>query len=447
MSRVLCLACVLMLFSSLLLSCSDEGDPVSNSDNTVSSSVSDGFGSDVGIADTGTPEASPARFDGATVRVLCEENMGVSDLCFSEGYQSEYSRLAFERDNAIRQTHDVCISYENERDVFSRVESCLSSGDAPHIVYASGGGGISELMMYGYLYDLGEYVDEATIYSSGMSASALRQLSVEGKVYIMTGAPIRSSVSCAVAVGYNKRLLSDFGYSSDHIDDLVTEGLWTHDAMHVMARVCERTAVQSSADSMYYLWQGMGAATVEKLPGDVPSISIYTPRNLFFFEHVHEYYAEKTDKDINGALFVIDRVGKIGDLITSDTALAPLPSFSEKSGYNCVMDFDSTYFTAIPRGVAQTQLAGCYLDALYSESVNTVYGETLREYNYGNETILDVILRSRHFDLLEMYGIGHIIRSAFAPESTVDDFDRLLAERAEFAERALDITLGYTNNR
>ena len=58
--------------------------------------------------------------------------------------------------------------------------------------------------------------------------------------------------------------------------------------------------------------------------------------------------------------------------------------------------------------------------------------------------MLDVILKSRYFDFLDMYGIGHIVSTAFYSQTDTDDFDDLLSARAKFAAEALDIALRQT---
>ncbi len=439
-NRSICLACALALVFSLF-SCSAGGAENEASNSTADfSAVSDVLNAD-NENENLSHTTSITTFDGATVRVLCELDESGSDLCFEEGSQSEYSRLAQERDTAIEQKYDMCISYEASSDIFACFERNSFSDNAPHIVYARGSGGMSELMLYEHLDDLNLHLDESALYSSGMSADAIRQLSINGKLYMITGAPIKSSVTSTVAVGYNTYILKEYGYDSDYIDRLVLDGLWTHDAMHGILRVCSDATMPANEDSLYYLWQGMGATTVEKQSGDTPIISVYSPRNLFFFEHVHEYYSTAPDVGTDN-LFTIDTIGKIGSAHGTDASIAPLPSFNERDGYTCVVDFANTYFTAIPDTVTDSRLAGCYLSALYNESVDGVYRETVNENSYGNEMMLDLILRSRHFDLLDMYGIGHIVRSAFTPESETADFDKLLFDRAEFAERALEITLG-----
>lgn len=430
--------CMLFLLALLLVSCSSTDTPTTDTETATDTAEHAVTSPETVHA---APETPPVTFDGAAVRVLCEENGTSSDLYFSEEDVSVRSHAAHARDAAIEQKHDLTISYEVAADVFSTLKRSHASDDAPHAVYASGSGGMSDLMLYGYLGDIGDFADRYT----GMSASALRQLSINGSLYVMTGTPIRTAVSSTVVLGYSRRTLREYGFGEDYIERLTDDRMWTHDAMHIIAKVCAVDAVSADADSLYYLWQGMGATTVEKLPGDVPSISVYSPRNVYLFTHVHDYHSDASyHADGMDALFTIDMISRVGETLGSDISIAPLPAYEEGGEYICTVRFADTYFTAIPAGHVGDDLSLSYLDALYSESVDTVYTETLREYAYGNSRMLDVILRARYFDLLDMYGIGHIVRSAFAPDTDTGDFDSLLAERAEFAERALDITLGQT---
>ena len=98
----------------------------------------------------------------------------------------------------------------------------------------------------------------------------------------------------------------------------------------------------------------------------------------------------------------------------------------------------------MPQNVKNKQMSYDFLYEFYSTSADIVYPLTVKSNTYKSERILDVVLKSRYFDFLDMYGIGHIVSTAFYANENTSDFDTLLNTRAQFAVEALDIVLKQT---
>lgn len=383
-------------------------------------------------------------WDGAELSVLVSAIDKGEDIFFDDNSPDEYGRLIKQRNDAIEEKYGIVVRQEMLSDLTAYVTSSNLANAGAGVVYASGSGGMSDLMLYGALDDLYAYKDR-TVTSAGVSVSVLRQLSVYGKLYMLTGAPIRSSVSSATVFAYNKNILHSLGYEQGYLESMTADGRWTYDTVKKLLKEYSGLGLSGTDDMLYSLWQGMGAHTVDKTSGDVPVVCVYTPRNIYYFGLVHELYGEigDTDTDIT-SFFCIDTIGNIKKKLNSDTGILPLPSYHEGGEYTCVQNYSDTFFTAIPTGTENKPLALDYLRGLYSESLDEVYGYTVDDFDFGESDMLDIILKSRHFDFLDMYGIGHIMKSAFSPTSDTADFDKLLSQRAKFAAQALDIALRQT---
>lgn len=404
----------------------------------------------VSVSDMADLEPKPSNkeienWNGATLRVLCSASELGEDVYFSESSSTEYSRLVKERDAELEEKYGIKLEKISVNDVCAYVNETNQTDSSPSLVYATGGGGMSDLMLYGALEDLYAYSDR-TVTSAGVSVSALRQLSVYGGLYMLTGAPIRSSVESTTVTAYNKNALTGLGYEQGYLESLVKDGKWTYDVMMKLIKEFSGVGLSGSEDTLYSVWKGMGALTVEKKTGDVPCVAVYNSRNIYYFGLVHDLYSVVGDisNDSVSTLFYINTLLKVKNSLSGDMSVLPMPSYHEGGEYACVLDFGSTFFTAIPSGAENKELALDYLRGMYSHSIETVYEKTIEDYNFGDREVLDIILKSRYFDFFDMYGIGHIMKTAFSAKSETADFDKLLGQRAKFAEQALDIALKQT---
>ena len=389
---------------------------------------------------------------GADFTVLCKAKDGHSDL-FSpeESTSDEYDRQIVKRNEALCAKLGIALKSQEVDDVADYLIEKEKADEAPDLVYCNGGGGMSELMLYGCLDDLYKYSEQNTT-AIGVSVSVVRQLSVYEKLYMLTGAPIRSSVDKTSVVAYSTDMLLRIGYEQGYLCELVLEGEWTVDKMNALAKQAQVmiddtgfVSVAGEDDSLYRMWKGLGAKTVEKLNGDIPSVSVYSPKNLFYFECVNGF-SEIVGGVGEGktSLFYVGNACEAEASFNGDFGILPMPSYNDDGEYTCVLDFENTYFTALPKTAKNKQMSLDFLTELYALSVDTVYPVVTERLSCKNEQVLDTILKSRYFDFLDMYGIGHIVSTAFYAQTDADDFDSLLDSRAKFAAEALDIALRQT---
>ncbi len=444
-TSVLCICLCLVLTFFCSCSSAPETNTEKQTDDTVAQTDALTQAQTEALSQTESETNKEIRdWDGAGVRVLCAQADAGEDIFFSSDSPSEYSQLVMQRNEQLERLYGIKLTQETVADVCGYIKESKNAMNSPEIVYATGSGGMSELMLYGTLEDLYSHKEQA-FGSAGVSVSVLRQLSVYGKLYMITGAPIRSSVESTAVMAYNKQKMASMGYEDGYLERLVLDGRWTFDRMHTLIKEHDGTDLSGASDTLYYMWKGMGALTVEKLPGDIPSVSVYNAKNIYYFERVQELYSQTGEISTDSsALFYADTMGAVARQLGSNTSVLPMPSYHEGGDYSCVLDFGSTFFTAVPRGGENIELSLAFLEGLYSLSIDTVYADTVEEYTFDDDQMLDIILKSRYFDFLDMYGIGHIMKTAFSANAETADFDKLLQQRASFASQALDIALKQT---
>ena len=390
-------------------------------------------------------------YKGADFRILYSSNSENDIFSSSDSTATEYDKSVAHRNEEIEKKLGIVMKKELSTEVCDTVLKLEKSDDSPELVYASGGDGISELMLYGCIESLYETGD-ADITMLGVSVSAVRQLSVYGQVYMLTGAPMRSCVDRTSVVAYDYEMMKKLGYATDFFEELVLEEKWTLDRMHSISKQASATLdagfdieFSGASDARYYLWKGLGAVTVVKIGGDVPEVAVYSGKNVRYFENVARFSDSVGGIAENGdSLFYIGTIRDSADNFACDFGILPTPAGNEGAEYRCVLDFKNTYFTVIPKNTENKRMSYDFLYELYGASSDTVYPLTVKNNAYKSERILDVVLKSRYFDFLDMYGIGHIVSTAFYANENTSDFDALLNTRAQFAVEALDIALRQT---
>ena len=444
--KALCLALALIAFTSALPGCKGGADVP---DTTQDESTGNGESYMPHPSDPNDP-TSPNYYDGAEFVIACQAGNEQSDVFFDERLTYELDRQIKARNEAVEKKLGVKIIESSKQNLAEYINELTLSEQAPDLIYASGNGGMSELMLYGSLASLSDYRGNNTT-AAGISVSVVQQLSVYGELYMLTGAPIRSSLDSATVVAYNTKALSALGYEQGYLCQSVLDGDWTLDKMTVIAKQAAALnsedasyrAVSGNMNSLYSLWKGLGARTVEKANGDVPTIAIHTPKNVYLFEAVNGFSDEVGGiPDGSESLFYIGKISDARSAFKEDFGVLPMPAYNEGGEYTCLLDFDSTYFTAMPKTAENREMTLDFLREFYSESVDTVYPQIIGDECFKNTEVLDIILKSRYFDFLDMYGIGHIVSTAFYSQTDKENFDSLLLLRDTFARDALEIALG-----
>ena len=455
------LALLLALITAFFAGCgggvlsdtSQQGDDIGASSDPFGDGGNSGTGQN-GAEDVGSDtreDRELSYYDGASFVVLANAEGNGRDIFSAEdSLPDEYDSLVRKRNDALEQKLGIVIVGKSVTDVADHIKETNSSDNAPDLVYASGGEGMSEMMMYGCLEDLYKYTKNSST-EVGVSVSGVRQLSVYGKLYMLTGASVRSSVESTAVLFYDTRYFSEIGYEDGYLSELVGDGAWTYDALCRLIKEAETVLDKDSIsllggedESLYLIWKGMGARTVDKGTGDTPTVSVYSSKNVYYFEKASAL-GQNFDKDaqLSESLFYISSLSS-GLSAVKNVGVLPIPTYNEDAGYTCVLDFNSTYFTAIPTGAQKKGMSLDFLSVYYSLNVNDFYSLLLRQNDGIDADVFDIILRSRYFDFLDMYGVGHIVSSAFDSQSSKGDFDKLLRERAKFASEVLDIALKQT---
>ncbi len=445
--KALCLALALITFASVLSGCKSGAEVAPDTTQSGNNGAGDSL-----MPLPSDPNDSPELnyYNGADFVIACQVGNEQSDVFFDERLTYEVDRQIKARNEAVEKKLGVKIIERSKQNLAEYINELTLSEQAPDLIYASGNGGMSELMLYGSLASLSDYRGNNTT-AAGVSVSVVQQLSVYGELYMLTGAPIRSSIDSATVVAYNTNVLSSLGYEQGYLCQSVLDGDWTLDKMTAIAKQAavlnsedeSYRAVSGNMNSLYSLWKGLGARTVEKTNGDVPTIAIYTPKNVYLFESVNAFSDEVGGiPDSSKSLFYIGKISDARSAFKEDFGVLPMPTYNEGGEYTCLLDFDSTYFTAMPKTAENRGMTLDFLREFYSESVDTVYPQIIGDECFKNAEVLDIILKSRYFDFLDMYGIGHIVSTAFYSQTDKENFDSLLLLRDTFARDALEIALG-----
>ena len=450
--KTVCLVALLSILLPLVISCggthSDETQD--NGEDSTETVINDTQIEYIPLPEVNTDNLEWNKYGGATFGVLISDKNDGEDI-FATNTSDTYSRLSASRNKKICEALDIKTTGIEKANPTEYLKNASLSGDAPDLVYLSGKDGMSDLMLYGLLEDLYGYRD-MNFTPVGVSVSLIQQLSVEGRIYMLTGAPVRSSVESTVGCAYDTALLKMLGYEEGFLEEKVKEGAWTLDALAVLSKEAllyesgiRLGAVSGSEDSLYHIWRGLGALTVEKHAGDTPDIAIYSQKNLYYFREVCDFSDEIgiDTKEYENSLFYMGTLKDIEKKCVGRFGILPMPNYNGGQEYICSVDFKNAYFTAISKDAKNKSMSIDFLLAFYTLDLDGVYGDTIEKNEHLSEDMLDIVLKCRYFDFLEMYGIEHIITTAFYSDTA--DFDSLLSARARFAREALEIALAKSD--
>ena len=297
----------------------------------------------------------------------------------------------------------------------------------------------------GYLLDL-KAIDTLDINADWWDQNAVNDLTIGGKLFMVTGdISIMYKKSIGVLL-FNKQLLSDNDLENPY--DLVKEMKWTIDKFNEMAST---VSADVNGDGQYDLSDkygllyycdmialglvGGGTKFTTKDADDYPQLTFYNDRTLDIFEKYTEVMYNpqlsiswsklgKSNDDIiamfqdNRGLFNFNEFHAIENMRKMDTAfgILPMPLYDEsQERYYHIINPHVAAMLLVPKDCKDTERVGYVLDALGAESKNVLtpayYDQYLKSKgtrDNDSEEMLDIIFGSMTYDIGYLYDFGGI---------------------------------------
>ncbi len=444
MKRTICLLITSLLLLSVLVSCESSGTDTSGSDS--SADVSDEF-----VLFGNLPEKDYGETD-FTVLVEGDHNgerYKSVEICPNETSPEIISGAVSARNALVEERFGVKITEIRTaspdamiKDIRANASSGTKSYDAV-MPFLPDAGALSLDGAFLTLND-SDYIDLTKPY---WDRSAVKDLSIDGKLYFCPSDINMLSLNCTSCMIFNKDMIEE--HSLENPYDLVDSGKWTLDKMYSMAKgVTSKTTgnekmtlddtwgllTNSGIATTFYIGAGQRLST--KNSADIPELAIRgdmqasvfnkifeicNNENVGIIEDYHDEYTDvysKASEAVAGkrAMFrtmVIVDINEMGNY-QCNFSIVPIPKMSEEQDkyYSYVSTLYATC-CAIPSECRDQEMSQIILEAMAQASTDTVkkeyYNTTLQLRKLNDpegERMLDLIFDGRVYDFGAIYNWG-----------------------------------------
>ena len=300
----------------------------------------------------------------------------------------------------------------------------------------------------GSVYDWHE-VPHVDLTKAYWDQSIIRDLSIGGKVYYLTGDISTIDNQATWIMMFNKNMINEYDMEDPY--QLVRDGKWTLDKFSEMTKDIARDlngdgkytiddmyGLSTTVDTIYGLFYSSGLSFISKDSDDIPYFDIDLQKAQDVLERTAEIFNEgnrtlvatrisgQTSDPIAGirqaffedrALFYAEVMFHVANLrqMETDFGIIPQPKYDEAQAEYITFVNPAGSGLTIPVTVGDIERCGVVLEAMASESYRHLtpayYNTALQQkYTRDNESaeMLDLLLQNRVYDLAMIYRWGSI---------------------------------------
>ena len=388
------------------------------------------------------------------------------------------------RNRAIEEKYNISIKGALKGDQYNEAKKSISSGDNTYDMFTVPlQGATAQLAQDGLLMDLKKvpYID---LEKPWWDQRANTQLSIGRKLMFTISDLLIMDKDSILMFYFNKDMIKQYALEDPY--QLVREGKWTVDKMWSMAKVVTKDidgdGQMTDRDQYGFISQthtihgnvvGAGQLLIAKDENDLPAVNIQNPAVLASYEKWIEIFNDRENVFIAGdweknhtdiweymlemtaearALFQFTHMDRVTTLRSYDCDFGILPNTkydeAQTEYYNAVNGWCSTSIS-IPV-TSDPERTGLILEALTAESYYTLrpaYYEISLKTKFlrdnESEAMLDLILKSRCYDLGNFYNWGGIfdtLNSLAAAKKTdfVSGYEKVLPKIESAMQKAID---------
>ncbi len=333
-----------------------------------------------------------------------------------------------------------------------KIKSAIMSGDGSFDLSLMQGASILAQAQAGYLMDM-HTLPYQNFDKPYWDSNAAEQLSLCGRLFMMAGDFITTQIDETICYFFNKNLINN--HNLDDPYTLVSEGQWTLDKMGEMAAVTANDADGNgvfddndeygmmSWRGVYYMFllNGSGHTLIAKDKDDVPAFTFFNENFVAAYEKilgiVHSaegmYYDAEVKKNTRGLsnnhrvqeiMFPADQVIFWAECISWAKALRdmeanfgiiPAPKFDEAQNQYYSCNNGNFFGMSVPVSVSDVERTSIILEALQSESTDTVLAayydialKTKLTRDEESAAMIDIIFDTTTYDCSTVYGLGGV---------------------------------------
>lgn len=406
------------------------------------------------------------------------------DIYVEEENGDAINDAVYYRNRTIEEKYNISIKGALKGNQYNEAKKSIQSGDNMYDMHTVPlQGATSQLAQDGLLMDLKQvpYID---LEKPWWDQRANEQLSIGHKLMFTISDLLIMDKDSILMFYFNKDMLKE--YALDDPYQLVREGKWTTDKMWSMAKAVTKDlngdGVMDDTDQYGFISQthtihgnivSSGQLLITKDENDLPAVNIQHPMMLASYEKWIEIFNDRSNTFVASdweskhtdiwqyminmtaegrALFQFTHMDRVTELRGYDCNFGILPNTkydeSQEEYHNAVNGWCSTSIS-IPM-TSDPERTGIILEALTGESyytLRTAYYEISLKTKFlrddESEEMLDLILKSRCYDLGNFYNWGGIfdtLGSLAAAKKTdfVSGYEKVLPRIERDMQKAID---------
>ncbi len=433
------LLAALMLLSSLtvLAGCADSGEGDGTGAATSASDVKE-TATEAETKDVPYSDFEKTKYNKEFV-ILNRKELGTDFEIDNEGDESSLlDELIVERNTVVSEDYGVTFVYEygtDYNDVNSRVSQQSMNSLDDYDIAIGHKYSVTSCLVNNYLYDLAD-IDTLDLSGSWWDQGCRTNMVIDGKVYMMTGDILPSSMLISSCFAFNKRIMKELGKTEPYA--LVREGNWTLDEYCTLTQDVTRDLDGDGVldynkdlyslsawkmDAPFSLFYGAGGIFSSIGEDGNPEISFEETDIVDRYEKIYEavigrqaYYVKEESNSASSfemfaaghALFYDTTLGKIKSFLTDmtdDYGIVPVPKYdANQKEYQSFVN-GASGFVMIVNTEKDTEYVGTILEAMarYNyENVSTKMFEIVTKLqnvrDQDSSEMVDYIIRNRVYD-------------------------------------------------
>ena len=462
LARILSLVLVVIMTVSVI-GCgktNTDNDPKTTGKPTDTTKAPDDTSNPGNEVEVITPTLPEANYGGYEFRILAKgqtTNWWTVGIDAEERNGDPVNDATLARNNKIEQLFNITISEIDNSGVSGAVQQAVLS-DADDFDLAVGNTSHLASLAPKYVVDW-KTIPWVDLSKPWYDQNAVRELSIEGKLYTVNGDLVLNDDNASWCVLYNPTLQEDYDTVPNNLYELVDNGTWTLDKMYEIAQTVTHEnsgddkldendiwGFHTEAWNTYAMLIASGEKLASKNADDIPYLTANTEKFATVFEWAVKMQNDESTTFMNekGAEVPGSNVATIGGIrlfskgatgtggslfrmagvytITQarrvaesdiDIGVLPMPKWEveQEKYYTPITTNATTLF--VPKNASDLDRTGAIIEALSAEARYTTreaFYETTLKTKYSPEKdsarMLDLVTDSRVFDIGSVYGWG-----------------------------------------
>ncbi|MCQ2432790.1 MAG: extracellular solute-binding protein [Clostridia bacterium] len=431
------LLCAALILTGALASCGDtaENKPTADTQEKPQAAVTE---NEEPVVVSELEKLPEADYNGYTVHIMLydQDDRQVDIMTAGEENGDIMNDIVFKRNRAVEEKYNVTIVGESDTDgnVNSMIKKEVTSGLNDHDIFYSNCY-VAPIASAGYLYEINN-LPNVNLSNPWWDTAALKGLSVDNRVYLVTGDISPTSLLTSSCLVFNKVLFANNDMEAPY--QLVRDGKWTIDKLAEMTKglsydrngdgkmtMGDDLYSFSSwmCDSPYSLFYGSGGTLSVKDANDIPSVSFDYDKISSIYDKIYEIIIDNdsyfvTDANqypttyqnfANGdAYFCEITLQKIDSFLRDmkdDYGILPIPKWDEAQELYMSCVNGAGGYAVVPNNAADPERTGMMMEALgagaydiISPALYDVITKTRNVRDEESAEMVEYITRQRVFD-------------------------------------------------